>query len=75
MLKPEDFELPLEASFKLRKVNDEIDSCKNLDDLKQNLKGAVQLMMRYQHILERLLVEQVTKELKVGLAEINNPPS
>tara|TARA_B100001287_G_C22463917_1_gene426376 strand:+ start:244 stop:471 length:228 start_codon:yes stop_codon:yes gene_type:complete len=75
MFKPEDFELPLEAAFKLRKINDEIENCKNLDELKQNLKGAVQLMMRYQHILERLLVEKLTEELNVGLAEINNPPS
>ena len=75
MFKPGDFELPLEASFKLRKINDEIDDCKNLNELKQNLKGAVQLMMRYQHILERILVDQLTKELDVELAEINNPPS
>ena len=75
MFKPDDFELPLEASFKLRKVNDEIDSCKDLEQLKDNLKGAVQLMMRYQHILQRILLEQVTKELNVGLADINNPPS
>tara|TARA_B100001778_G_scaffold79246_1_gene64011 strand:- start:3279 stop:3506 length:228 start_codon:yes stop_codon:yes gene_type:complete len=75
MFKPEDFELPLEASFKLRKVNDEIDNCRDLDQLKENLKGSVQLMMRYQHIIQRILLEQITKELNIGLEEINNPPS
>ena len=64
MFKPSDFELPLEASLKLRVVNDEVDSCDDIDALKENLKGATKLLMNYQHILHRVLSEQIMKNLE-----------
>ena len=45
MFKPSDFELPLEVTLKLRVVNDEVDSCNDIDTLKENLKGATKLLM------------------------------
>tara|TARA_R100001129_G_scaffold47592_2_gene32520 strand:+ start:2078 stop:2302 length:225 start_codon:yes stop_codon:yes gene_type:complete len=71
MFKEGDFELPLEASLKLRVVTDEIEKCSDVKQLQENLKGATQLMMRYQHILQRILIEQISKDLQVGLDELN----
>ena len=64
MFKPSDFELPLEVSLKLRVVNDEVDSCNDINTLKENLKGATKLLMNYQHILNRVLSEQIMRNLE-----------
>ena len=63
MFTPEDFQLSLESQLKLRVINDEVDSCKNIAVLQQQLKASTELMMRYQTILNRILKEQVLKNL------------
>tara|TARA_Y100000817_G_C16524400_1_gene397134 strand:- start:112 stop:330 length:219 start_codon:yes stop_codon:yes gene_type:complete len=63
MFKPEDFNLPLEASLKLRVVTDEVDKCSDVEVLRENLKGSTKLLMQYQHILNRVLREQIHMNL------------
>ena len=71
MFKPEDFQLTLEAQLKLRVVNDDIDKCTDVEVLRDNLKSSTKLLMNYQQIINRLMAEMITKDLKdyVGLLE------
>ena len=63
MFQPGDFELPLEIKLKLRVVNDEIDNCDDVKELREQLKKATELMMNYQNIMNRMLREQIEKNL------------
>lgn len=63
MFKPEDFELPLEKVLKLRVITDEIDSCTDIDVLKESLKQISKLLMTYQHLLSAVLKEQLMMNL------------
>lgn len=63
MFTPEDFQLSLESQLKLRVINDEVDACKDVLILQEQLKASSELMMRYQTILNRILKEQVLKNL------------
>jgi hypothetical protein len=63
MFQPGDFELPLEIKLKLRVVNDEIDNCDDVKELREQLKKSTELMMNYQNIMNRMLREQIEKNL------------
>ena len=63
MFSADDFKLSLEAQLKLRVITDEVDNCTDVKELQTQLKHATELMMKYQHILHRLLKEQITKNL------------
>ncbi len=65
MFVPEDFQLSLEAELKLRVIRDEIDECKDIAVLQEQLKAATELMMKYQTILNRLLQEKITENLSM----------
>jgi len=65
MFVPEDFQLSLESELKLRVIRDEIDQCKDISELQQQLKSATELMMKYQTILNRLLQEKITENLSM----------
>lgn len=56
----EDYELPLEQKFKLRKIKDEIESCTDMDVLKQETIKASELLMNYQHLLSKAVKELLT---------------
>jgi hypothetical protein len=64
MFTPEDFELKLEDQLKQRIINDEIDGCDDVAVLRNSLKQCSGLMMRYQHMLNRILKEQILKQLE-----------
>lgn len=64
MFKPGDFDLTLEAELKLRVVTDEIDECIDLEVLRENLKASSKLLMHYQQIINRMLLEQINKDLE-----------
>ena len=64
MIKPEMFELPMEAQFKLRKINDEIDECKDVEALQENLKNMTKMFMRYQHMLNMVLKEVIENNIR-----------
>tara|TARA_B100001093_G_scaffold511963_1_gene580911 strand:+ start:2958 stop:3182 length:225 start_codon:yes stop_codon:yes gene_type:complete len=65
MFAPEDFQLSLESELKLRVIRDEIDECKDIAVLQEQLKAATELMMKYQTILNRLLQEKITENLSM----------
>tara|TARA_R100001224_G_scaffold21339_1_gene10628 strand:+ start:112 stop:348 length:237 start_codon:yes stop_codon:yes gene_type:complete len=64
MFNSEDFELKLEDQLRQRIINDDIDKCTDINVLREQLKLCSGLMMRYQHILNRLLREQITSNLE-----------
>ena len=55
MFLPEDFELPLEKQLRLRVITKEVDECRDLDALKENLKNCAESLMRYQHLLGKAI--------------------
>ena len=63
MFEPEDFQLSLESQLKLRVIRDEVDECRDIKELQEQLKTATELMMKYQTILNRLLREKITENL------------
>ena len=63
MFEPEDFQLSLESELKLRVIRDEVDECRDIKELQEQLKTATELMMKYQTILNRLLREKITENL------------
>ena len=64
MFKPGDFDLTLEAELKLRVVADEIDECTDVEALRENLKASSKLLMHYQQIINRMLIDQINKDLE-----------
>ena len=64
MLKPEDFQIPLEKQLKMRLVEDDIDKCTDVEILKTNLKACAESLMKYQHLLGKVLEAQLTAELE-----------
>ena len=72
MFKPEDFELSLEQQLKIRVVNDDIDSCTDIDALRKNLKEVTTLLVRYQKILKPELCRYLDKEVAHLIGETKN---
>lgn len=65
MFKPEDFKVPLEKMLKMRVVNDEIDRCDDIKELKTQLKETARLVMVYQHLIGKLAEHQLAQELGI----------
>lgn len=63
MFHPDDFKVPLEKMLKMRVVNDEIDRCDDIKELKSQLKETARLVMVYQHLISKLAEHQLAKEL------------
>ena len=70
MLNSKDFEIGLEQQLRLRVINDEIDKCSDIDALKENLKNCSELVMRYQKILNKILLDKIEQDL-AGFAEVS----
>lgn len=72
MFKPEDFVVPLEKELKLRVILDEIDECRNIEALQDNLKQCTKTLMTYQHILAKITERQLKNEVEklIGIIEI-----
>ena len=64
MFKPEDFNLPMESSLRLRVMADEIDACKNVEELQTQLKSILRLTMLYQHMLNEIVKRQLSGEIE-----------
>lgn len=63
MFNKEDFDIPLEGQLRLRVIADEINECDDIEELRKQLIVSARLVMQYQNILNRLLKEQITKDL------------
>ena len=64
MLKHEDFQIPLEKQLKLRLVFDDVEKCTDVKILRIVLKEVSQQLMQYQHLLGKVLEEQLMSELE-----------
>ena len=71
MFKPEDFQIPLEKQLKLRLVIDEVDQCSDVDALRVNLKTCAESLLRYQHLLGKVLEQQLISDLKNWNEEVS----
>jgi hypothetical protein len=68
MFKSSDFEISMEKELRLRMVNDEINHCDDIDELRKQLINVTRLFTQYQHLLEvavkQLMVQDInTSEL------------
>jgi hypothetical protein len=59
MLGPEDFELPLEKQLRLRVIKTEVDECRDVEALQENLKTCAESLMRFQHLCSRMAEQQL----------------
>ena len=64
MLRSTDFELSLEKQLKLKIIFDDIDRCKDVEILQNSLKQVSEQLMKYQHLLGKVLEEQLLAELE-----------
>ena len=70
MFKEEDFKLSMEKELRLRMVNDEINHCDNIDELRKQLINVTRLFTQYQHLLEiavkQLMVQDINTSNLLG---------
>lgn len=71
MFKPEDFQIPLEKQLKLRLVIDEVDQCSDVEALRVNLKACAESLLRYQHLLGKVLEQQLIADLENWNEEVS----
>jgi len=71
MFKPSDFEIPLEKQLKLRLVIDEVDECSDVEALRTNLKACAESLLRYQHLLGKVLEQQLINDLENWNEEVS----
>ena len=73
MFSKEDFEISMEKELRLRMVNDEINHCDNIDELRKQLINVTRLFTQYQHLLEiavkQLMVQDINTSDLMGAFE------
>ena len=52
MFKPSDFEISLEKQLRLKLINDEINNCNNIEELRTQLINLIKQHVQYQQLLE-----------------------
>ena len=52
MFESDDFKISMEKELRLRMVNDEINHCDNVEELRKQLINVTRLFTQYQHLLE-----------------------
>ena len=63
MFNKEDFEISMEKELRLRMVNDEINHCDNVDELRKQLINVTRLFTQYQHLLEIAVKQLIVSDL------------
>lgn len=64
MFTPEDFLLPLEKELRLKVIKTEIDDCKDIKVLKDQLISCAESLMRYQHLLTKAVEKNLMSHLE-----------
>ncbi len=76
MFNEEDFKISMEKELRLRMVNDEINHCDDIDELRKQLINVTRLFTQYQHLLEiavkQLMVQDGYALLTSDKIEITN---
>ena len=74
MFSKEDFEISIEKELRLRMVNDEINHCEDIAELRKQLINVTRLFTQYQHLLEvavkQLMVQSISDLEMFGKIEI-----
>ncbi len=52
MFQEDDFKISMEKELRLRMVNDEINHCDDVEELRKQLINVTRLFTQYQHLLE-----------------------
>ena len=68
MFTEDDFKISMEKELRLRMVNDEINHCDDIAELRKQLINVTRLFTQYQHLLEvavKQLVVQSVHELDI----------
>ena len=63
MFEPEDFKLSMEKELRLRMVNDEINHCDNVEELRKQLINVTRIFTQYQHLLEVAVKQLMVQDL------------
>ena len=75
MFNKEDFEISMEKELRLRMVNDEINHCDNVEELRKQLINVTRLFTQYQHLLEiavkQLMVQDIEMINKSSKIKVN----
>ena len=66
MFKPSDFEISMEKELRLRMVNDEINHCDNIDELRKQLINVTRLFTQYQHLLEIAVKQLMVQDINTS---------
>jgi len=73
MFQEDDFKISMEKELRLRMVNDEINHCDNIDELRKQLINVTRLFTQYQHLLEvavkQLMVQDINTSDLMGAYE------
>lgn len=64
MLPKEAFELTMEAQLKMRVITDEVENCRNVPELQEQLISSARLIMHYQQMLNTVLKEVIDRDLQ-----------
>ena len=62
MFKSEDFQISMEKELRLRMVNDEINHCDNVEELRKQLINVTRLFTQYQHLLEIAVKQLIVQD-------------
>lgn len=63
MFQPEDFEISMEKKLRLRVINDEINNCDNVEELRKQLINVTRIFTQYQHLLEATVKRLIEKNI------------
>jgi hypothetical protein len=66
MFSKEDFEISMEKELRLRMVNDEINHCDNIDELRKQLINVTRLFTQYQHLLEIAVKQLMVQDINTS---------
>ena len=63
MFTADDFKISMEKELRLRMVNDEINNCTDVEELRKQLINVTRLFTQYQHLLEIAVKQLVTQSI------------
>ena len=76
MFNEDDFKISMEKELRLRMVNDEINHCDDIDELRKQLINVTRLFTQYQHLLEvavkQLMVQDGYSLITADIKESSN---
>ena len=72
MFNEDDFKISMEKELRLRMVNDEINHCDNIDELRKQLINVTRLFTQYQHLLEIAVKQLMVQDIHSMEATAND---